>query len=219
VVQPAQNAAMNARIKANLDQQQELGIQLQASQRIILSFQQRLNEIVKNLTSWRSRLREHPQFAQAQIKKLTQEEQQARQMIQDQVGRQAVIQRRLRQYETEYAVLRRQLANVSAGPASSDPSIFGNKILAQLVAGTGDDSDDGFEEPVEDIPDEEVQKRLESLFETFNVDIPKEERVDTPECMRHITLKEYQRIGVSWMVRMENGNTRGGILSDESMRL
>jgi SNF2 family DNA or RNA helicase len=65
-----------------------------------------------------------------------------------------------------------------------------------------------------DIRDEQVQKRLESLLETFNVDIPPEERINAPPGMQ-VELKEYQRIGVAWMLKMERSTNRGGILSDE----
>ena len=46
------------------------------------------------------------------------------------------------------------------------------------------------------------------------MEIPKEERVNAPSCMT-VQLKEYQRIGVAWMSRMEGSNVRGGILSDD----
>jgi hypothetical protein len=41
-----------------------------------------------------------------------------------------------------------------------------------------------------------------------------EDRAPTPAMMT-CTLKEYQRIGLSWLLKMENGSTKGGILADE----
>jgi hypothetical protein len=41
-----------------------------------------------------------------------------------------------------------------------------------------------------------------------------EDRAPTPAMMT-CTLKEYQRIGLSWLLKMEHGSTKGGILADE----
>lgn len=64
------------------------------------------------------------------------------------------------------------------------------------------------------VTEEELNKRLESLLDCFSVDIPRNERMDAPAAMT-VQLKEYQRIGVAWMTKMETGNVHGGILSDE----
>jgi hypothetical protein len=41
-----------------------------------------------------------------------------------------------------------------------------------------------------------------------------EDRAPTPASMT-CTLKEYQRIGLSWLIKMEEGHAKGGILADE----
>ena len=87
-------------------------------------------------------------------------------------------------------------------PASFGASIAGTSSSASLRSLN------------DDIDDDEAQKKLEKLFDTFSCDIPKEERLDAPAPMT-VELKEYQRIGVAWMSRMEEAYTKGGILSDE----
>lgn len=63
--------------------------------------------------------------------------------------------------------------------------------------------------------EQNAQKSLKKLIENFDhVDIPPEEWIDTPNQMC-IELKDYQKQGVTWMIRMEKGNHHGGILSDE----
>ncbi len=66
-----------------------------------------------------------------------------------------------------------------------------------------------------DVPEAEAQKQLERLFDHFDVKIPPEKRLPTPREMV-IQLKDYQRVGLTWMTRMETSTAhRGGILSDE----
>lgn len=56
---------------------------------------------------------------------------------------------------------------------------------------------------------------IEKLFENVKEDGEKaEEREPTPAIMT-CTLKEYQRIGLTWLLKMERGPTKGGILADE----
>lgn len=56
---------------------------------------------------------------------------------------------------------------------------------------------------------------IEKLFENIREDgETAEEREPTPAIMT-CTLKEYQRIGLTWLLKMERGTTKGGILADE----
>ncbi|RAR12268.1 swi snf family dna-dependent atpase [Stemphylium lycopersici] len=56
---------------------------------------------------------------------------------------------------------------------------------------------------------------IEKLFENIKEDgETAEEREPTPAIMT-CTLKEYQRIGLTWLLKMERGTTKGGILADE----
>jgi SNF2 family DNA or RNA helicase len=56
---------------------------------------------------------------------------------------------------------------------------------------------------------------IEKLFENIKEhgETP-EEREPTPDIMT-CTLKEYQRIGLTWLLKMERGTSKGGILADE----
>lgn len=56
---------------------------------------------------------------------------------------------------------------------------------------------------------------IEKLFEniTDHGETP-EEREPTPANMTCV-LKEYQRIGLTWLLKMERGSSKGGILADE----
>jgi hypothetical protein len=61
----------------------------------------------------------------------------------------------------------------------------------------------------------EAQKKIVALLDKFNTEIPPGERIPTPKEMT-VSLKEYQRVGVTWMKRMEETTEhKGGILSDE----
>ena len=78
----------------------------------------------------------------------------------------------------------------------------------------GPDSDaDDYGSPY--IPPAEEAQAIEKLLENFKGDGEKaEERAPTPAIMT-CTLKEYQRIGLSWLLKMERGNSKGGILADD----
>jgi SNF2 family DNA or RNA helicase len=97
--------------------------------------------------------------------------------------------------------------------ASSSPNFFGASsstsvpTMGQAIAPTYRHTDEDF------LDEKTAQKQLEQLFDTFSVTISKKERLDTPPEMT-VQLKEYQRIGVTWMVRMENSKHCGGINSD-----
>lgn len=56
---------------------------------------------------------------------------------------------------------------------------------------------------------------IEKLFENIkdHGEVP-EDREETPAIMTCV-LKEYQRIGLTWLLKMERGNAKGGILADE----
>ena len=66
----------------------------------------------------------------------------------------------------------------------------------------------------DNLTEHQVQEKLEQLLDTFSADIPKQERLPTPHQMV-VELKEYQKMGVTWMARMERSVKNGGLLCDE----
>ena len=73
------------------------------------------------------------------------------------------------------------------------------------------DSDDYDNYPLAEVETEAIEKLLENIKE--HGETP-EDRERTPKIMRS-TLKEYQKIGLTWLLKMENGNSKGGVLADE----
>ncbi|KAJ3114570.1 hypothetical protein HDU96_001940 [Phlyctochytrium bullatum] len=74
--------------------------------------------------------------------------------------------------------------------------------------------DDVFEQPIND---KEAENQLKSLLSNVAItaDVPPpERRIESPADLK-VTLLEHQKIGVEWMVKMEKGNNRGGILADD----
>ncbi|KAI9483185.1 MAG: SNF2 family N-terminal domain-containing protein [Benjaminiella poitrasii] len=63
---------------------------------------------------------------------------------------------------------------------------------------------------------EDVEKELRDLLENIGDDDPPppEDRTGTPDGLR-ITLMEHQKIGLQWMIKMENSSNKGGILADD----
>lgn len=63
---------------------------------------------------------------------------------------------------------------------------------------------------------EETEKELRELLEHIQYDEPPppENRQGTPEGLS-ISLLEHQKIGLQWMLKMENSNNKGGILADD----
>jgi hypothetical protein len=59
---------------------------------------------------------------------------------------------------------------------------------------------------------ESIEKMLEIVEQ--NGQSTQDDREDTPRIMSS-TLKEYQKIGLSWLIKMEDGRNKGGILADE----
>ncbi|KAA8894406.1 SNF2 family N-terminal domain-containing protein [Sphaerosporella brunnea] len=57
---------------------------------------------------------------------------------------------------------------------------------------------------------------IKSLLQNIRPDmeIPKEEREGTPEAMLY-PLMEHQKVGLTWLKKMEEGPTKGGILADD----
>ncbi|KAJ1541798.1 hypothetical protein HK405_010412, partial [Cladochytrium tenue] len=67
------------------------------------------------------------------------------------------------------------------------------------------------------LQDKEAQDQLKNLLENVAVgesETPKEMRIKSPPDLR-VTLLEHQKIGVEWMLNMENGTNKGGILADD----
>ncbi|TPX76970.1 hypothetical protein CcCBS67573_g01768 [Chytriomyces confervae] len=73
---------------------------------------------------------------------------------------------------------------------------------------------DGFERPLKE---EEVTEQLKDLLENVAITAavpPVDQRLPSPPDLK-VTLLEHQKIGVEWMLRMENGTNKGGILADD----
>ena len=106
------------------------------------------------------------------------------------------------------------LFNTVGGSRSSSSSMAGPSKRAKAVSAFGKEDDDLLDENLE-VTDEVAQKSIQTLLETFNnVRIPKANLISQLRELK-VELKEYQRIGVTWMKKMEQGKQRGGILSDE----
>ena len=78
------------------------------------------------------------------------------------------------------------------------------------VAGESD-SDEYGEFPMNAVEADAIEKLLENIKEDGETP---EDREPTPSIMCS-TLKEYQKIGLTWLLKMENSISRGGILADE----
>jgi SNF2 family DNA or RNA helicase len=63
---------------------------------------------------------------------------------------------------------------------------------------------------------QETERELRELLENIVSDEPPppEDRTGTPDGLS-ITLLEHQKIGLQWMIKMENSNNKGGILADD----
>lgn len=70
--------------------------------------------------------------------------------------------------------------------------------------------------PMPPLNSEQTEKELKELLENIQYDDPPppEARQGTPEGLS-ITLLEHQKIGFQWMLKMENSNSKGGILADD----
>lgn len=88
---------------------------------------------------------------------------------------------------------------------------FEMSSFGQMIMPSGSAAPE-YERPIDS---KEAEKQIEKLLDTFSVEIPKEERISVSENLITVKLKEYQRIGVTWMSRMENSLHKGGINSDE----
>ncbi|KAJ3023132.1 UNVERIFIED_CONTAM: hypothetical protein HDU68_008757 [Siphonaria sp. JEL0065] len=67
------------------------------------------------------------------------------------------------------------------------------------------------------LKDGEVMEELKDLLNNVAItaaEIPIEERLQSPPELK-VTLLEHQKIGVDWMLKMERGSNRGGILADD----
>jgi hypothetical protein len=74
-----------------------------------------------------------------------------------------------------------------------------------------DESDDYGDFPLS-VPEAEAVEKLLENIQAHNDDAP-ERREQTPQIMCS-QLKEYQKIGLTWLIKMERGNSKGGILAD-----
>lgn len=60
--------------------------------------------------------------------------------------------------------------------------------------------------------DEEIQQLLSNIRP--DMDIPEEARGETPDALKY-PLYVHQQLALNWMVKMENGTNKGGILADD----
>lgn len=70
--------------------------------------------------------------------------------------------------------------------------------------------------PLPQLNNEQTEKELKELLEMIQYEDPPppEDRQGTPDGLS-ITLLEHQKIGFQWMLKMENSNSKGGILADD----
>jgi hypothetical protein len=59
---------------------------------------------------------------------------------------------------------------------------------------------------------EEIKALLQNIRP--DMDIPKEDREGTPDALKK-NLMEHQKVGLTWLKRMEEGSNKGGILADD----
>jgi SNF2 family DNA or RNA helicase len=71
-----------------------------------------------------------------------------------------------------------------------------------------------FERPLNGLEQKEALKNLLSNAVGADEITPKEKRLKTPEGLK-ITLLEHQKLGLEWMLKMETGSNKGGILADD----
>jgi hypothetical protein len=91
------------------------------------------------------------------------------------------------------------------------PYMGGQRVPQYMGLGDSDGDDYG-SFPTNPIAEAQA---IEKLLENFKGDGEKtEEREPTPAIMT-CTLKEYQRIGLTWLLKMERGDNKGGILADD----
>jgi hypothetical protein len=74
-----------------------------------------------------------------------------------------------------------------------------------------DESEDYGDFPLS-VPEVEAVEKLLENIQAHKEEAP-ERREQTPRIMRS-QLKEYQKIGLTWLIKMESGNSKGGILAD-----
>lgn len=60
--------------------------------------------------------------------------------------------------------------------------------------------------------EEEIQQLLSNIRP--DMEIPEEERGETPEAMKY-SLYPHQQLALKWMTNMEEGTNKGGILADD----
>lgn len=105
--------------------------------------------------------------------------------------------------------------DLATGAYALGPPGWAGQVVPRRPAFWGpEDSDaDSYGSPY--INHVEEAQAIEKLLENFKGDGEKaEERAPTPAIMT-CTLKEYQRIGLSWLLKMERGDSKGGILADD----
>lgn len=81
--------------------------------------------------------------------------------------------------------------------------------IPHWAGGHESDGEDYGDFPLDVTEVDAIEKMLETIKDSSN-----EEREETPRIMQS-TLKEYQKIGLRWLLKQEAGHTRGGILADE----
>ena len=94
-----------------------------------------------------------------------------------------------------------------AGPSKA--SFHPASLLPQV-----DPDELGYERPLNDMEQKEALKQLLSNAVGAHDITPKDKRMETPADLR-IQLLEHQKLGLEWMLKMERGSNRGGILADD----
>ncbi|KAJ3281004.1 hypothetical protein HK104_000270 [Borealophlyctis nickersoniae] len=103
-----------------------------------------------------------------------------------------------------------------AGLAKDNRDVKGEEV--KVDEGVVPDVEDGVEEYAEaPLTEVDAQEQLKALLENVKhtEDVtPIEKRLPTPKSLT-IQLLEHQKLGLEWMLKMENGTNRGGILADD----
>lgn len=92
------------------------------------------------------------------------------------------------------------------------PYLPGHRFPERQIFDSDDEEDYG-DFPLNAIEAESIEAMLESVHQNGHDDIF-EDREQTPRIMKS-QLKEYQKIGLTWLLKMEDGRSKGGILADE----
>lgn len=107
-----------------------------------------------------------------------------------------------------------QQQQVAQAPKQMSAELFDSPTReVPHLPGYGSDEGDYGEISLSTKEAEAIDKMLENIQHHDDDETP-EDRTPTPLIMQS-TLKEYQKIGLKWLLKMESGRVKGGILADE----